>query len=179
MNRRDFLKIAGCGLLGVQGTSRLVSLLVSGQGACPGSNRGLDCTCDFRGIHELRVRRGFVSLDTVNASGHPGLQGGTPGLSGYRYLLIEPGGLGGFRAVPVASGLRRPDGRGVVEIGRHGTIELPGQLWKKILIEGRKSVVVVGMLDHLELYSPGAWKEIQRMDEELFPTDSAGLDALV
>ena len=60
-------------------------------------------------------------------------------------------------------------------IDRAGRISLPDRLRRYAGLD--KDVVVTGADDHLELWSPEAWAEIETTDDELFRNMDEDLDA--
>lgn len=85
-------------------------------------------------------------------------------------MLMYPNDCGGFCVVPIAKAQAEnfPTGE-VSRLDAKGKIRLPTAL-ARLLEEGNTpTVMLVGLLDHLELWSTAAWEERIRQESEDFP----------
>ena len=84
-------------------------------------------------------------------------------------MLMYPNDYGGFCVVPIAQAKAENVSKGEVRrLDAKGRIRLPAAMVKLLKEENTQVVMLVGLLDHFELWSPAAWEERVRQESEDF-----------
>lgn len=118
----------------------------------------------FRGIYSGHyVRKGCISFARFYR------KEGISKLPSRMNFIFEPIEFGGYRATPISilsTGISRYDE--VAEMDVLGSVRAPTGLLKLLKEEKSRTVVLVGNLDSIEVYSPKSYKEIIRINDAEF-----------
>ena len=107
----------------------------------------------FRGVFESEIEDGHISMQYCYREQ----------LQKQQKFIIEPNEVGGFVLTPISSQLSDiAPPQEIIQMDRKARIRVPNKLINQAKHEKTQIVIIVGCMDHFEIYSLKSWEDIQK-----------------